>query len=343
MPQFTRATGRISGFFAALLVCTTFAQAASKIQTFPLTDTNALILVNVRAAAVRYKGRKCVRLTNDTKKDGFALLRGAEDFRDGTIQADIAVKIATPPPPFHMPGFVGIAFRALPDASRYELFYLRPGNSSSDNQAMRNHAVQYVSLPDFDWYELRYQWPWVYEAYAPLKLETWTNVKIVVKGRAARLYLNGSQNPSLVVDPLLGQNLRGGVALWPYPYEQAYFTNVRITNSTPLPVKNGADAVGEWHVTFSSDGGIFHGALQLRRDGSKVTGSWNGDLGRARPVTGTWRDGYVKLNFDAQWNFPHLQGHGPATLMGWVDGNAARGRMKVEGLVDGVWAATRNP
>ncbi|MGH9396269.1 MAG: hypothetical protein ACRD18_05405 [Terriglobia bacterium] len=343
MSRITHTRSKTLDVFAILLACASFAQAASKVQTFALSDTKNLILVNVRAEAVEYKGRTCVRLTNDTKKDGFALLRGTEDFQDGTIDADIALKIAAPRPPFHMPGFVGIAFRARPDASRYELFYLRPGNSSSDNQAMRNHSVQYVSVPDFDWYKLRYQWPWVYEAYAPLKLETWTKVRIEVKGRTAKLYLNGSENPSLVVDPLLGRDLRGRVALWPYQGEEAYFSDVRITNSTPLPVKNGSDAGGAWQVTFSSDVGKFHGTLQLKRDGSKVTGTWSGDLGHARPVTGTWRDGYIELSFDAQWKYPHLQGHGTATLAGWIDGDSAHGRMKVEDLTGGRWMATRKP
>lgn len=327
--------------FAILLSSSAFVQAAPKVQTFPLRNTQSLILVNVKAAAVEYLGRRCVRLTNDTQKDGFALLRGTEDFQDGTIQADVALRIDKAP--FRMPGFVGIAFRARPDASHYELFYWRPGNAHADDQARRNHSVQYISVPQFDWYKLRYEWPWVYEAYAPLKLETWTKVRIVVTGRIAKLYLNGAKGPSLVVDPLLGQDLRGGVALWGYQYEQAYFSNVRITNSTPLPVKNGSDASGVWQVTFTSDGGVFHGTLQLRRDGNRVTGTWSGDLGHARPVTGTWRDGFVDLNFDAQWKFPHLQGHGPATLIGWIDGNSAQGRMKVEGLVAGQWTAIRKP
>ena len=59
-----------------------------------------------------------------------------------------------------MPGFIGIVFRARPDASHYEMFYLRPGNSLSEDQAMRNHSVQYVSAPGFDWYKLRREWPW---------------------------------------------------------------------------------------------------------------------------------------------------------------------------------------
>lgn len=327
--------------FAILLSCSAFVHAASKVQTFPLRNTQSLILVNVKAAAVEYLGRRCVRLTNERQKDGFALLRGTEDFQDGTIQADVALRIDKAP--FRMPGFVGIAFRARPDASRYELFYWRPGNAQAHDQARRNHSVQYVSVPGFDWYKLRYEWPWVYEAYVPLKPEAWTKVRIEVTGRIAKLYLNGAEGPSLVVDPLLGQDLRGGVALWGYQYEQAYFSNVRITNSTPLPVKNGSDARGAWQVTFTSDGGVFHGTLQLRRDGNRVTGTWSGDLGHARPVTGTWRDGFVDLNFDAQWKFPHLEGHGPATLIGWIDAKSAQGRMQVEGLVAGQWTATRKP
>jgi hypothetical protein len=189
----------------------------------------------------------------------------------------------------------------------------------------------------------RFWWPWVYETYAPLKFDCWTKVRIEVKGRTAKLYLNGSANPSLVVNPLLGQDLRGGVALWGYQYEEAYFSNVRITNSTPLPVKNGSDAIGTWQVKCLTDVGAFGGTLQLRRDGSKVTGTWSGDLGHARPVSGTWRDGYVELSLDAQWKFPQLRGHGSATLVGWIDGNSARGRMEVDGLTDGRWTATRKP
>ena len=337
-----RAGGRVLAVFAILLVSASFAGAQSKVQTFALSDTQDLVLVNVKAEAVEYKGRKCVRLTNATDKDGFALLRGTE-FQDGTIEGNIALKISSPPLPFRMPGFVGIAFRARPDASRYELFYLRPGNAESDDQAMRNHSVQYVSVPDFDWYKLRREWPWVYESYTDLQMETWTKFRIAVKGRSARLYLNGSESPSLVVDPLLGRDLRGPVALWPYPYEEAYFSNVRITNSTPLPVTNGSDSSGAWLTRLSTDVGTFSGTLQLKRDGPKITGVWSGDLGQARPITGTWRDGYVDLSFDAQWKFLQLQGHGAATLAGWIDGDSAGGRMRVEGLTAGGWTATRKP
>lgn len=343
MSRVTQQGNRTLGVVAVLLAWVSFGPATSQAQTFPLSDTKDLVLVNVKADAVEYQGRKAVRLTKDTEKDGFALL-GGTDFQDGTIEADIALKITTPPG-VRMPGFVGIAFRARPDASHYELFYLRPGNSKADDQEMRNHSVQYTSEPEFNWYKLRLRWPWVYETYTELPLETWTKVKIEVAGRSAKLYLNGSPNPILVVDGLKGQDLKGGVALWSYAGEEAYFSNVRVTHSTPLPVKNGSDAAGMWQVKFSSYVGPFNGTLQLSRDGNKLTGTWSGALGNARPVTGTWRDGYIELTFNAEWPKDVMgeAGTGTARLEGWIDGDSAGGRMRVQDLTDGRWMATRKP
>jgi len=328
---------------ALLLIVATFAKTAPKAQNFPLSDAKDLVLVNVKAEAVEYKGRKAVLLTKDAEEDGFALLPGT-DFQDGTIEADIALKTLVPPG-VRMPGFVGIVFRARPDASHYELFYLRPGNSGSDDQQMRNHSVQYSSAPYFSWYKLRREWPFTYEAYAELQPETWTKVKIEVMGRSARLYLNGSDKPSLVVDGLKGDDLRGGVGLWSYPREEAYFSNVRITNATPLPVKNGGEASGTWQVKYSSDDGAFEASLQIAREGGKLIGVWSGALGDHRPVVGTWRDGYVEMSFNADWPNGLLgePGNAPATLAGWVDGDSAGGRMRVEGRADGHWTAKKTP
>jgi len=206
MSRVIRVGSRSIEVLAILLACASFgfAQDASNVQTLALSDIKDLVLLNVKADAIEYKGRKAVRLT--TEKGGFAVLRGT-DFQDGTIEADIALKLTTPPG-VRMPGFVGIAFRGRPDTSRYELFYLRPGNASADDQAMRNHSVQYVSEPDFGWYKLRREWPSVYEAYADLKLETWTKVRVEIKGRSAKLYLNGSEKS----EPRGGRPEGGGFA-----------------------------------------------------------------------------------------------------------------------------------
>jgi hypothetical protein len=319
-----------------------FAQAAPKVQTFALTDAKDVSLRGAKAEAVEYKGRKAVRLTMPGDQDvGLALLPGV-DFQDGVIEADIALKTTTPPG-VRMPGFVGIAFRMHPDASRYELFYLRPGNANASDQAMRNHSVQYTSEPDFSWERLRRRWPFTYESYADLELEAWTRVRIEVKGRSAKLYLKGSDKPSLIVDGLKGEDLHGGVALWTYAGEESYFSNVKVASLAPLPVQNGSDAAGTWQVKYASDAGVIEGSMQLARDGNKVSGTWSGSIGDARPITGTWRDGYLELAFDAEW--PAEPPAGPevakATLAGWIDGDAASGRMRVEDHADGSWTASR--
>ncbi len=94
---------------------------------------------------------------------------------------------------------------------------------------------------------------------------------------------------------------------------------------------------------LNADAGMFTGVLRLRRDGNTLSGTWSsvsGGLGDDRPVTGTWRDGYVELTFEAQWPQQRQLGKSgavTATLAGWIDGDSGKGR------TDGLWTATRKP
>ena len=310
--------------------------ASTGSRTFALTDTSDLTEAGVKAEPVEYRGRKAVRLTAQGE-DGFAFLKGVQ-FHDGTIEVDIATKLTTPPG-VRMPGFTGIAFRARPDASHYELFYLRPGNARAEDQAMRNHSVQYSAEPGFGWERLRRQWPFIYESYADLQLDEWTKVKIEVHGREAKLYVNGSPNPSLVVDGLKGEDLQGAIALWGYAGEEAYFSNLRVTSADPAPIENGAEAAGTWDVTFASDAGKYSGTMKLVRQDNTLVGIWSGAFGSNQQISGTWRNGYVELAFGGTW--AEQPGTVTATLAGWIDRDAAKGRMKVEGRADGRWTAIR--
>lgn len=301
-------------------------------------DVNDLIIKGGQAEQVKYQGRKAFKLTTAPKQESvIAFLKGAQ-IQDGTIECDIALKITTPTG-VRMPGFVGVAFRARPDASHYELFYLRPGNARSEDQAMRNHSLQYVSIPDFDWYDLRRKWPWLYESYAVLEPEHWSHVKIDVRGRVAKLFIDGSENPSLIVNGLKGEDLRGGVALWGYAGEEAYFANFKVTPAEPMPLTNNGEVAGNWDVKYASDYGKYEGTMNLQRNGNAVTGTWSGAFGQDLPVTGKWRNGYIGLTFNGTW--PEGKAPMTATLVGWIDGDGATGRMKVEGRADGEWTAVR--
>ena len=293
---------------------------------------------------VKYLGRKAIRMTVEGEDNPGIKLLPDTDFQDGVIEADIALKITTPPG-VRYPGFVGIAFRAR-DTSHYELFYLRPGNSDAPDQLQRNHALQYVSEPDFGWYPLRRAWPSVYESNADLAFEKWTKVRIEVAGRSAKLFVNGSTKPNLVVDGLKGEDLHGAVGLWGYTNEEAYFSNVKITPAVAQAVKNGSDAAGSWDVRFGTDAGGGPASMELRREGNAVTGTWTGALGEGRAISGTWRNGYVELSFPGEWSKESRQGApGPVKvfLAGWFDGDSGKGRIRVEGRSDGTWVAKRKP
>jgi hypothetical protein len=310
-------------------------------QSFALADTSLLSVTGGKAEAVEYLGRKAVRLTTTAESDIFAFVNGSA-IQDGSIDVDIAVRITTPPG-VRMPGFTGIAFRARPDGSHYDMFYLRPRNAAAEDQSMRNHSVQYVAKPDFDWYPLRRQWPWVYEAWADLKPETWTHVQIELHGRTARLFLDGSKLPSLVVNGMKGEDLKGGVALWGYPGEESYFSNLRITPATPVPLCNCGEPAGTWRVSLSTDQGRFGGSMDLHREGSVVSGTWSGDLGENLPVAGTWRNGYVEWSFTGAWKDEKGENAGPVhvRMAGWIDADAGSGRVALEGRADGIWTAER--
>ena len=322
------------------------AQTIPAPQLFSLTDTKGLVATAVTMDTAEFLGRRAVRLIKQRAEgvDGFVPLPGV-DFQDGTIELDVAVKV-TAKPGVGMPGFIGVAFRARPDASSYDMFYIRPGNAREDDQAMRNHAAQYCAAPGYDWYVLRRGWPWVYEAHADLRLDAWTHVKIEVAGRTAKLYLNRNPEPTLVVDGLKGLDVRGAVSLFTFVDQEGYFSNVRVTHAAPRPVTNGSDAAGTWDVKLLTDAGTYDGTLQLRRDGNALSGTWSGALGNGREVKGTWRDGYVELSFAGEWPNKTMDGKPGAvttTLAGWFDGAMGKGRSRIEPRADGRWTATRRP
>lgn len=84
-------------------------------------------------------------------------------------------------------GFVGIAFRTTGDASKMEVFYLRPTNGRANDQVRRNHSTQYISVPGYPWEKLRKESPEKYEAYADMVPGEWIKVKVEIKDETAKL------------------------------------------------------------------------------------------------------------------------------------------------------------
>ena len=178
-----------------------------------------------------FKGKNALALEIRDQADGdntLAILKDI-DFHNGIIEASISGQpLANAGETAR--GFVGIAFRADLNASKMEVFYLRPTNGRANDQLRRNHSSQYISIPGYPWEKLRNETPGQYEAYVDILPAEWIKIKIVVKDETARLYVNGAAQPTLIVNDLKqGKNTRGSIGLWIGPGTLAHFTDVKIT------------------------------------------------------------------------------------------------------------------
>lgn len=201
-------------------------------QTDQLKDSKNLEGFHVKVEDVKYKDRNAVRLTgaNTTASpsEELAFLKGSE-FKNGTIELEMA-GTTLPGVDTTFRGFIGLAFRVKrsKDSIAYDCFYLRPTNGRAEDQLRRNHTLQYISHPEFPWFRLRKESPGVYESYADIEAGEWVKVKIVVRDRYARLYINEAPQPSLIVKRMLRPAGSGQIALWIGVGTDGYFRNLKI-------------------------------------------------------------------------------------------------------------------
>lgn len=218
--------------FLSLLAATLISLTATQAQTISLDSPNQLKLVNVKAETVTFKGRKALRVRDaappESGDEERLVILPKTDFQDGIIEVELAGEPG-PGAGEGARGFVGLAFRVAPDQSRFECIYLRPTNGRVEDQVRRNHSVQYISMPGFPWHLLRKDFPEKYETYVDLVAAEWTRVKIEVRGEKARLYVNGVEQPTLLVNDLKQGQSKGSVALWIGPGTVAHFANLRIS------------------------------------------------------------------------------------------------------------------
>jgi hypothetical protein len=175
-----------------------------------------------------YLGRQAVYINR-----GVALARGVE-MRDGTIEYDWA---ATP-----RTSFLGASFHATAPNNTEAVFF-RPGSSGASD------AVQYG--PALNTYGVAWQ---VYHgpgatAPATLQRERWTHVRMVVAGDSAQIFLDGGEQPVLVVPRLY--NLDGsGVGVWTGNFGRgAYFSNFTVTPAPNATARSAAPTARRGSIT----------------------------------------------------------------------------------------------
>ncbi len=144
------------------------------------------------------------------------------DFAEGTIEVEVRGRDLVGR------SFVGIAFHRQNDAT-YEAVCLRPFNFRIGDPARRQHAVQYMAVPDNDWPVLRQQFPEEFESPVDTSVSPtdWVPLRIVVQSRAVQIYVGSRGSPTLEVRKL-GTTERGLIGLWTGNGSDGDFVNLRL-------------------------------------------------------------------------------------------------------------------
>ena len=162
-----------------------------------------------------------IHLENPSDKPALLWLNNTR-FKNGTIEVDIKGNDV------RGESFLGIAFHAV-DNENYDAVYFRPFNFRSPER--KSHSIQYVNLPENDWDMLREKYPGKYEnVVQPVPdPNDWFRAKIVIDFPLVKVYVNGSSEPSLVVEQL-SKTLSGRLGLW-VDSKDGWFKNVVITHA----------------------------------------------------------------------------------------------------------------
>ncbi len=165
---------------------------------------------------------------NSADNDGLAWVTGVEFF-EGTIELEIKGR--------NEPGrsFVGIAFHGQ-DNETFDAVYLRPFNFQAAEAGHRSHSIQYISMPEHDWSDLRRNYPGKYESAlnpAPTP-ESWVKLKLVLEGKKVSAFVNGADKPALNIELLNERHTGKLLGLWVGNGSDGWFRNLKLTPSVSL-------------------------------------------------------------------------------------------------------------
>jgi len=223
---------RTNACLVAVLACTASVQPSPAVGEEVSLSPAGVRARSLKVETAEFSGRKAVRLTQlpgaqEGEADGLAFLEGSS-FQNGTIEVELAGRPAAGAAEAAR-GFIGMAFHVAADSARFECIYLRPTNGRAEDQLRRNHSTQYVSFPDFPWRRTRSENPGLYESYVDLEAGVWIRYKLVLDGVKARLFVDGAEQPCLIVNDLKLGPSSGALALWIGPGTEGYFSNLRVT------------------------------------------------------------------------------------------------------------------
>jgi hypothetical protein len=188
--------------------------------------------VGVQMSFEKLEGKEVVKVSKDPSSQianapAYARIKGV-DFKNGTIEVKLLSRLLKDAGEGAR-GFIGLAFRVAEDNKKFECIYIRPTNGRADDQVRRNHSVQYTSYPDYSFDRFRKESPEKYESYADMGLNEWITLRIEVDGVKARLFINDSKQPVLIVNDLKLGEVSGGVGLFVDNGTEGFFADLKVT------------------------------------------------------------------------------------------------------------------
>ena len=215
---------RAAPLWSLALVGFAFAQSAplpvQQIDLAARLSAGTLHVVNRQATML--PGKSGAVHLSERADVGIAWVDGT-DFSEGTIEVDVRGKDVL------QQSFLGVAFHGKNDTT-YESVYVRPFNFRATDPARHDHAVQYMTVPEFDWPRLRQEFPEEFEnpVNATLSPTDWVPLRITVRGPRVQIFVGLVANVTLEARKL-GKLDRGLVGLWVGNNSDGDFANLRIT------------------------------------------------------------------------------------------------------------------
>jgi len=184
-------------------------------------ENNNLDVIN--REIVSDNNSKNILILNRKKGDGIAILKDI-NFEEGVIELEI--KGENNP----QKSFIGIAFNIQND-SVYEAVYFRPFNFQSDEKIRREHSIQYIYKPKFEWRFLRKNYEGQFEAEFPRKPlpDNWFKVRIEINDKKVVIYDVDTNTQLLSVERLTKQ-VSNKIGLWTGYNSKGEFRNLKIRN-----------------------------------------------------------------------------------------------------------------
>ncbi len=200
-------------------------------------------LHNVTGEVIKFQGIDVLKIERDLKalpfdstniettvdEPHYAGLVGLDDFENGTIEVKMYSQLQNPAPYSGIAGFIGVYFKIQENDTAFEGIYVRPKVGRVNNQLFRNHAVQYISYPQYKFDTLRKIAPYKYEGSAPVALNEWITMRIEVNGETAEMFINNMKYSSFIVDKMLGKNKKGRIGLYVDIGTIGYFKDLKVT------------------------------------------------------------------------------------------------------------------